>query len=60
MKIRVLFVVLLSISFFVEASTCENYKQAWSFFNQNNRVEARKYFNLALNEPDCKSEAYLG
>lgn len=59
-KIRILFVLSLLVFQFAEAGNCENYNQAWKFFNQNNRIEARKFFNLAVNEPECKADAYLG
>lgn len=37
----------------------ENYNKGWTEFSNNNRTEARKYFNLATSEADSKAEAFL-
>lgn len=36
-----------------------DYDKGWSEFNNNNRVEARKYFQQAINNSDTKAKAYL-
>jgi transglutaminase-like putative cysteine protease len=41
------------------AGNRENYMKGWGYFNQNNRTEARNYFNQALNNPESKSDTYL-
>ncbi|NDV58146.1 DUF3857 domain-containing protein [Bacteroides sp. 519] len=44
----------------LSVSANENYNKAWAAFLQNNRIEAREHFNLALNSDECKADSYLG
>jgi len=37
----------------------QDYKKGWEAFTSNNRVDARKYFNQALANPQTKSDALL-
>jgi len=41
------------------AGNVEDYKKGWDAFSSNNRVEARKYFNLAVTNPESKADALL-
>ncbi len=56
--ISTLAILILSIihSF---AGNKENYYKGWEAFNNNDREEARRYFELATKEPDSKTEAFL-
>ena len=36
-----------------------DYQKGWEYFSKNDRVEARKSFNEALNNPETKSDALL-
>jgi len=61
-KLLALF-VLTSFTFLFSitsnASTSDNYNKGWAEFSNNNRDEARKYFNLAKEDPAVKANAFL-
>ena len=53
-----LFLQLLFVQLALSANPTD-YQKGWEFFSKNDRVEARKSFNEALNNPDTKSDALL-
>lgn len=53
-----LFLQLLFVQVAMSANPTD-YQKGWEFFSKNDRVEARKSFNEALNNPDTKSDALL-
>lgn len=62
MRKKLQLVVLGFLVFFsgsVFAAEKDSYKKGWDEFFKNNRVEARKYFNEAVNNTDTKADAYL-
>lgn len=62
MKRKLHFVVLgllLILSNNTFASGKDSYKKGWDEFFKNNRIEARKYFNEAINDSETKADAYL-
>ena len=54
-----IFVALILMLQSLAFTSANNYNEGWKQFNQNNRKEARKFFNLALNEPEYKADALL-
>ena len=50
------FLLVLNMSF---VSGQQAYQDGWKSFSKNDRVEARKFFNLAINDPASKSDALL-
>lgn len=62
MKQKLLFCtlsLLLAFSANVMGSGKDDYQKAWAEFYKNNRQEARKYFNLAINDAETKADAYI-
>ena len=43
----------------ISAQNQQDYKKGWEAFSGNNRVDARKYFNQAITNPETKSDALL-
>ena len=55
-----IFSFLLLVPAISFSSNKENYNKAWTEFSNNNRKEARQYFERAVaSEPDSKAEAFL-
>lgn len=53
----VLFGSLMTIT--VSAASSGNYQKGWEAFVNNNRSDARRCFNSALNDPESKADALL-
>ncbi len=62
MKMKKFFCGILSLLIATSVfASQDNYNQAWKEFNNNNRKEARNFFDLAVQrEPESKADAYLG
>ena len=56
-KFAVSFIFSVLFAAFAIAQT--NYQKAWQHFNNNERTEARKLFELAAKDPETKTEALL-
>jgi len=50
---------ILSILFVAFAAAETNYQKAWQHFNNNERTQARKLFELAAKDPETKADAFL-
>lgn len=53
--------IFIAIATFITATAGnrDDYMKGWSYFNQNNRAEARNFFTKALTNQESKSDAYL-
>ena len=58
-SIFLLFSLLIAFCNQSFATDTNDYQKGWEAFSANNRVDARKYFNIAATNQETKADAFL-